>query len=147
MPVPDQGTEMLLDPARYGRGSDQEAQLHIPDLSRFREIGGGHERFATVRNHAFGVQHAGRLAGRSQRSRVVVSTGQAGPRPLTVDEVLGEAANYLAVERGIAALAANVDAEGDFERFVGVEAPRQGLEHGLPLVDRKTDGQHPRAPC
>ena len=35
------GAEMFLNPAHHGRGVDQKAEFHVPDLCRLREIGVG----------------------------------------------------------------------------------------------------------
>ena len=82
------------------------------------------------------------LPGGFQGTGVVVDVRQTITGPLVMHESVCKTLDDLPVQRGIAALAANIDAEGCLERVIVVETVGQRLEYGLSLVDREPHGNH-----
>ena len=88
------------------------------------------------------MHRTGRPAGGFQGTGVVVDVRQTITGPLVTHESVCKTLDDLPVQRGIAALAANIDAEGCLERVIVVETVGQRLEYGLSLVDREPHGNH-----
>ena len=132
---------MLLDLARDRLRVHEQAEFDVPFLRRFREVRGSNECLPAIDDHTLGMHRAGRTASGIERPRVVVHARQSAPRPLVAHKFVREVPEDVAINGGIAVLAADIDAKGCPERIVVVEPVSQRLEHGLPLTDRETNGQ------